>query len=161
MATLYDIDSRMEEAFRNAIDMETGEVVDEKLLASLDDLEIERNEKIDNIICFIKNLKSDAAAYKAEADVQKKRYESAKKKAESLTKYLELHMEKGKKFSCAHGEVSWRKSKSVKVDNVMDLPEEFRQAEWKANKKLIGDTLKKGTEVSGACLVENQNMVIK
>lgn len=161
MATLYDIDTRIEEVFKAAIDPETGEIVSPEALNALDDLELERSEKIDNIICFIKNSKSDAAAYKAEADRQKKRYEAAMRKAESLTKYLAMHVEEGKKFSNAHGEITWRKSVSVDVPDVMALPEEYRRAEWKADKKSIGDVLKKGGEVSGASLVEKKNMIVR
>lgn len=162
MATLYDIDERLANIFvmddGTAVDKESGEILD---TGKLDALNMERNEKIDNILCYIKNLRSDAMSYKEEADKQKKRYEAAMRKATSLVNYLSMHMEPGKKFSNAHGEITWRKSVSVDVKDVMALPEEYRRAEWKADKKSIGDVLKKGGEVSGASLIEKQNMIVK
>lgn len=57
---LYEIDLAIEEAFTQAVDPETGEVNDE-YMAQLDALEMERDRKVENIACFIKNLKADAS----------------------------------------------------------------------------------------------------
>lgn len=162
MATLYDIDSRLANIFvaedGTAVDKETGEILNAEALEALD---MERNDKIDNIICYVKNLMSDAAAYKAEAERQKKRYEVAVNKAKSLTEYLSRHMEPGEKFTCAHGEIRWRKSVASDFDDVMALPEEYRKVEWKADKAKLKADMLKGKEVPGARLVEKQNIQVK
>ena len=59
MATLYEIDK----AILECVDAETGEIIDDK---ALEELELARDNKIENIACWIKNLKADAESYKKE-----------------------------------------------------------------------------------------------
>ena len=56
---LYEIDN----AILECIDMETGEVIDAE---KLDALNIERDAKIENVVLWIKDLKAEAEAIKAE-----------------------------------------------------------------------------------------------
>ena len=56
---LYEID----QAIMDCIDMETGEIVNEELL---NDLQMERDAKIENVALWIKELKAEAEALKAE-----------------------------------------------------------------------------------------------
>ena len=69
---LFEIDEAIEKAFALAVDPETGEV-DEERMVLLEALHMERDKKIENIACLIKNLKADAAALKAEKDAFAKR----------------------------------------------------------------------------------------
>lgn len=55
---LYEIDK----AILACIDPETGELIDE---AALQDLQMERTQKIKNVALWLKNLNASAAAYKA------------------------------------------------------------------------------------------------
>lgn len=164
MTSLYDIDSRLANIFRmedgTVADKETGEVLDAEVL---ENLQMERSEKIDNILCFIKNLEADELKYKAEAEYQASRAERNRKKAAQLKEYLAEHLEAGKKFESAHGEIRWRKSTAVDVPDVMALPEEFRKVKetWTADKAVIGKLLKSGMTVCGASLVERQNIQIR
>ena len=57
--TIFDID----EAILNLVDEETGEVVD---IEALEALEMERDKKVSNIACWIKQLDAEAEAIKAE-----------------------------------------------------------------------------------------------
>lgn len=61
MASLYQID----QAILECLDAETGEIIDAE---KLDALFMEKNQKIENIALWIKNLQADALAYKAEKD---------------------------------------------------------------------------------------------
>ena len=74
---LYEIDA----AILDCVDMETGEVIDED---KLDSLSVERDVKIENICCWIKNLKAEAEALKAEKESFAKRQKTAENKMESL-----------------------------------------------------------------------------
>ena len=69
MATLYEIDEKLANIFvtpeGTAVDGSTGEVLDAK---ALDDLEMEKWSKVDNICRYIKNLQSDIEQYKEEVD---------------------------------------------------------------------------------------------
>ena len=77
--TLYEIDQNIMDCW----DPETGEILDEQ---RLDSLLMDRNDKIEGIALYIKNLRSDAAAIKAEKDALGQRQKSAENKAESLSK---------------------------------------------------------------------------
>ena len=63
---LYQINADIMNAFENALDPETGEIVDMAAYAAIDNLQCELNEKIENILLWIKNLQSDAEALKKE-----------------------------------------------------------------------------------------------
>ena len=54
---LYDIDK----AILSCVDMETGEIIDAE---KLDELKMEKEQKIRNIACWVKELKAEAEALK-------------------------------------------------------------------------------------------------
>ena len=82
MATLYEIDN----AIMACIDDETGEIINGELL---DSLQMEREQKIENIALLYKNLVSDAVAYKMEKEKFAEWERTAKARAESVKKYLD------------------------------------------------------------------------
>ena len=57
--TIYEID----QAIMNCVDAETGEIIDTE---RLDKLQMERDAKLENVACWIKDLKAEAEALKAE-----------------------------------------------------------------------------------------------
>ena len=57
--TIYEIDNEI----MNCVDMETGEVIDTD---KLNDLQMERDAKIENVALWIKELKAEAEAIKNE-----------------------------------------------------------------------------------------------
>lgn len=151
---LYEIDK----AVMDCIDLETGEIVD---IEKLDELTIERDEKIQNIALWIKNLKSDAEALKAEKDAFAQRQKVAENKADSLKKYLSDYLA-GQAFKTEKVAISFRKSEAVEVTNIELLTEDFlTYKEPTVNKTAIKEAIKSGTSVPGAMLVENQNIQIK
>lgn len=56
--------------------------------------------------------------------------------------------------------VSFRKSEAVEVDDLL-LPEAYKVATWKADKKRLKEDLKNGLEILGAELVERKNLNIR
>lgn len=155
MASLYDINKEL----LNCIDLETGEIID---VEKFDQLQIDRNEKLENVALWYKNLVSEAAAYKAEKDVFAEKQKRAEAKAESLKNYLDSAL-KGSKFETVKVNVSYRKSTSVNVLNIDELPESYRKevTTVSADKVEIAKALKVGELVTGAELVENNNIQIK
>ena len=155
MASLYEIDRSILEC----IDLETGEVIDAE---RLEHLQMDRNQKIENIALWIKNLQSDAMAYKAEKDAFAEREQAATKKAEQLKAYLAQVLE-GQKFSTARCAVSFRRSESVTIEDENSIPQEMmvQKVEFKPDKKAIKELLKGGFDVPGCRLVENWNTQIK
>lgn len=85
---LYEINAELENAFANAIDAETGEIVDEAMAERFEQLQIDRDVKIENIACLIKDISAEVAAIKAEKDALYARQKSAENKVTSLKKYL-------------------------------------------------------------------------
>ena len=56
--------------------------------------------------------------------------------------------------------VSFRKSQAVEVDETV-LPEAYKVATWKPDKKRLKEDLKNGLEIIGASLVERKNLSIR
>lgn len=157
--TLYEINQQIEEAYYNSIDPETGEIIGD--LSSLDELQIAREEKIENLCLLYKNWKSDAEAIKVEIQNLQIRQKGCEKQAERLKKYLADNLQ-GEVFKTARVAVSYRRSTSVNVTNLWAIPEEYLKMEDpKPIKTEIAKALKAGKEITGAELVESQSMSIR
>ena len=154
MSSLYEINEQL----LNLTDSETGEITD---IARFDDLQMEYEEKIENIALWIKTLNADAEAYKNEKNAFAEREKKARNKAESLKQYLTDTLN-GRKFTTLNVDINWRKSTSVSIDE-SKLPAEYLQevVSYKVDKRDIGDKLKAGEVIEGATLVENKNIQIK
>lgn len=155
MASLYEIN----QAILDCIDMETGELIDPE---RLEQLTIEKDQKIENVACWIKNLTAEAAAYKAEKAAFAEREAQALKKADTLKKWLSDALA-GQKFSTAKCAVSFRKSEAVMVDDVNLIPAEMLRIKttYEPDKTAIKNAIKSGREINGCMLVENTNIQIK
>jgi uncharacterized protein with FMN-binding domain len=155
MANLYEINKELLEC----IDFETGEIIDIK---KFDALQIDRNDKLENVALWYKNLLSEAQAFRAEKDVFAEKQKRAESKAESLKNYLDSALN-GSKFETVKVNISYRKSTSVDVLDIDSLPEQYRKevTTVSADKIEIAKALKVGEVVTGAELVENQNIQIK
>ena len=148
----------IENDIMNCWDQETGEILDSD---RLDQLEMERDTKIENIALYIKNLTADAEALKAEKQSFAERQKAAENKAESLKKYLANYLA-GQKFSTPKVAISFRKTSSVNVTDISQLPEEFLKfADPTPDKTAIKNAIKAGTTVTGAEIVEGQSISIK
>lgn len=164
MATLYEIDEKLANIFvtpeGTTVDGSTGEVLDMK---ALDDLEMEKWSKVDNICRYIKNLQSDIEQYKEEVDKLTARAVSAQKKLESLKTYLVMHLEAGKKADVPSAQIRWRKSVTVSIPDENMIPMCFMKQviTTKPDKLAIKELLKAGKAVPGASLEEKQNLSIK
>lgn len=163
MANLFDISRSLMTAWDLAVDPETGEISEDDY-AAIEQLEMERDAKIENIGCWIKNLEADAAAIKAEAKAMSDRAKAAEKKAEGLRGYLAAVLA-GEKWSSPKVAISWRKSVAVEIDDaeLPELPEQYirRKVSVEADKTAIKDALKAGEVIEGCRLVERQNISIK
>lgn len=163
MANLFDISKALVAAWDAAIDPDTGEI-SEGGYSVIEQLEMERDAKIENIGCWIKNLEADAAAIKAEAKAMSDRAKAAEKKADGLRGYLAAVLA-GEKWSSPKVAISWRKSVAVEIDEaeVPELPEQYvrRKVSVEADKTAIKEALKAGESIEGCRLVERNNINIK
>ena len=151
---LYEIENEI----LNCVDMETGEIVD---IEKLESLQMERDQKIENIGCWIKNLLADAKALKEEKDALAARQKIAENKAASLKKYLSRYLN-GEKFKSAKLSISYRKSDSVNIAEDATVPEEYLKYSDPAPDKVgLKAALKSGKEYPGITLVSTQSIQIK
>lgn len=109
--TLYEIDRAILQCF----DAETGEITDEGV-EQLQALNMERENKIENIALWIKNLDAEAVALKAEADILSKRRKDTEANADRLRAVLANALQ-GDKFKTARVVISYRKSERVEVND--------------------------------------------
>ena len=157
---LYEID----DAILECIDLETGEIIDTE---QLDKLQMERDTKLENVACWIKDLKAEADALKAEKQALAERQRVAENKENSLKKYLAYALD-GKKFSTAKCAVSFRTTESVKVtaEGLENLMREGKDdlLTYKTpepNNTAIKQAIKDGLSVAGVQLVQNISTIIK
>ena len=155
MASLYEIN----QAILECLDFETGEILDAE---RLNELQMEKQDKIESVALWIKNLSADAIAYKAEKDAFAEREKAALKKIESLKNWLSWALE-GQKFSTWRCAVTFRKSEAVEIEDETLLPPELKTEKitYSPNKTAIKEAIKAGNEVAGCKLVERMNPTIK
>ena len=151
---LYEIDA----AIMDCIDLETGEVVDAEKLTPL---QMEREQKVENVALWVKDLDAEAKAIRAEEQSFAERRRALESKAESLRSWLASALN-GEKFGTTKVAITFRRTKSVQVDDVFKLDDEFvKYAEPKPDKAAIKKALEAGQTIEGAELVENLSMSIK
>lgn len=154
MATLYEID----EEILNCVDMETGEIIDAE---KLEQLQLTRDDKVEGIALWIKNLLSDADAIKSEEEKLAQRRKANENKAKNLKEYLSKFLN-GQKFKTPKVSISYRKSESVEVTGISKLDDDYLKfAEPTVDKAKVKKALKAGTVLQGVSLVENQNIQIR
>lgn len=153
---IYEI----EQAIMDLVDPETGEIAD---FEALDALSMARDEKIENVALWTKNLNAEANAIREEEKALAERRRAAETKADSLQRYLDRTLA-GERFTTTKVAISYRKSKAVEIAD----EEAFKKAgaylvpqDPKIDKKAISEALKNGTVIAGAELVERNNIQIK
>lgn len=147
------------ERYYGCVDEETGEIDLEKL-AVLDE---ERNTKISNIACWIKDLHAEAEAIKAEKLALAKRQQVTENKEDQLKQYLQAALE-GEKFKDGRVSISYRKSTSTAIDDGLDLAsldDKYKNITIAPNKTAIKEALQNGVEIDGCSLVEKVSIQIR
>lgn len=151
---LYEIDN----AIMECIDEETGEAVD---IDRLNSLEMERDTKISNIACWIKDLNAEAKAIKEEKDRLAARQKAAENKAEQLKNYLQGYLG-GAKFKDSRVSISYRHSTgTVYEGDIEALDDKYCTIKRTASLTAIKEALESGVEIQGAKLVERDSIQIK
>jgi hypothetical protein len=150
---LYEIN----EAILNCVDPETGEADPEKL----DELMLMREEKLEGLALWVKDLKAEADAIKAEEKALAERRQAKERKAESIKAYLEKVLA-AQKFETSRAVCSFRKSQKVEITDLDKIPDDYlRYSAPTADKTAIKAAIKDGLIVEGAELVDSVTMSIK
>lgn len=159
---LYEIADELKSVLE-AIEESEGEI-DDNAIASLDELNISFNEKINNIASFVKNIDCNIETYKnAEINLyqKRKRLENLK---DRLKEYVKMNMIttgidkiKGDLFT-----VSIQKTQpSLRITNEQAIPKEYQIIKVEIDNASLKQALKEGKEIEGAELVENKALYIR
>lgn len=156
--TLFEIDKAIAD-FEWEIDPDTGEVLNPY---GLDELNLARDEKCENIALLIKNKTAEKDAVEEQKKVFDQRAKVLGNEIQRLKDYLTYALD-GQKFSTPRVVVGFRKSESVKITDEYLVPDEYCNftVVKKPDKTRIKDALKKGKEVFGTELVESKSAQIK
>lgn len=157
--SIYEID----EAITSLVDIETGEIDDEK---RYDELQMERTQKIENIACYFKNLVAEAKAMREEEANLAQRRKAVENKAERIKNLLAYAL-KGEKFESPKVRCGYRKAKSVHVDDSFvawareHADDLLTFKEPSPNRKAIKKALEDGREIEHAEIVTNESLQVK
>lgn len=157
--SLFNYIRQIDDIVAGATD-EDGVIDYDSIKDEFEALTLAKEEKIDNIISFIKSRKAMAEALKNEKSAIAKRQQQAEREAERMTEYLVFCLD-GSKWESTAGKVSYRKSQSVAIDDYDVLSDEYIKWEPKANKTAIKNDIKQGIIVRGAHIEESTNTIIK
>lgn len=164
---LYEYDEIIETLYRaqeseDGVDGETGMIYD---ITLLDQLEMERDKKIENALLYAEQLKADADEI---GDYVKRLNERAKAKkntAESIKNYIIARMQEAgeSKFETMRIRASLRvvaANKTVITDEKL-LPVQFLRTKIEPDTTAIKTALKNGTLVPGAELIDSVSLTVK
>ena len=151
---------QIDDAIMACIDQETGDILD---VEKLDALEMEREKKISNTACFIKNLRAEAEAIKAEKMKMADRQKAKENLADRLENYLENYLG-GLTYEDERCAISYRKSTSTEIAEDLDLstlPDGCKKIKIEADRTAIKKALQNGEKIDGCALVLRSNIQIK
>lgn len=161
MPSLYELDKAYVEALENAMNSETGEVDEYKL----ESLQCEYQQKIDNTVCYIKNVESLNEAIDKEIKALQERKRVNANKVDSLKKYIgtSLKARGYDKYETSRNKLSFRRSKSVVVFDLDKIPDDYikPKVELVPQKDKIKKAILDGEFVPGAYLDEKVNLQVK
>lgn len=153
MRSLYEIN----EDILACVDAETGEIDESKL----SELMMERNDKIEAVALWSKNLAAEIDMIKAEEKALADRRKAKEHKIESLKGYLSNALA-GQKFETAKVVCSFRKSQKVEISDITKIPDDYLKYSLPTPDKMaIKAAIKDGMTIEGAELVDNISMSIK
>ncbi len=169
--TLYEIDSGIMDILALLEpDPETGLMPDnwEELTEKLDELGMQRQQKLENVARYVLNIRADISSLKAEEGRLEKRRKVLENKQDSLMRYLDVACA-GKKTNLGIATLSYRKSEKVEVLNereaILFLEKEHHSclkfAEPEISKSEVKTLIKSGVEVPGVAIVAGQSCSLK
>ena len=157
---LYEI----EQAILDCVDPETGEVDEERL----SELTMQKEQKIENLLLWKKDLDADVAALDQEIKNLTDRKRAAQNKAESLKSYVKFALA-GEKFSTPRVAVTYRTVKAVEIKDEAELigwaqKNDDSLLTYKGptlSKTAIKAAIEDGREIPGATIETKKQIIIK
>ena len=165
MGKLYEIVSELNEVLEAAEN-------NQDYADTIDALQLEFDVKVDNIACFIKKIKYDIEALKAEEKNLKARRTAKENKVKHLTKYLHdcMSMTDKRKIETARSVVSIRNNaESITITNEDELITwmqdhglgDFVKSTESVPKENIKELIERGVDVPYVTKARSESLVIK
>ena len=149
---LYEITDLIDSILSRAIDIDTGEVIDEHLNLELDALEQDRDKRALHIAAAIVDYDAEAEKIAERARALGKWAGELYAKAERLRRYLGENLPQGHKVQDSRVRIGWRTSTGVVLDKcVDDLPDVFVRVKREAKLSELSAALKCGDEEALKC----------
>ena len=149
------------------VDEETGEVLN---FAEIEELEAERDTKVENILCYCLDLQAEEDAIKNKAKELTKRARTVANKRERLKQYVASVLN-GEKFKTDRVTASWRKSETTDVEEgkesdlvawlMENHPDWLKCEEPKPIKDSLTKAIKGGEEIPYVTINAHNNMSYK
>lgn len=160
---IYEIPGALRELLdRLDADPDTGEV-DGEALAAYAEYNAAAAEKLEGTACYVRELKAEAGAIKAEEERLAKRRKALENKSERLKNYMMPALEAmGGKVKGVMASVRIGKSQAVTVFDIDALPDAFKHVKTTIDpdKVALKKALKSGEDIPGAALEDRQSVVI-
>lgn len=167
MRKLYEIKKDIEDLLNAVTDPDTGEVVDPD---ALDSLLLERDQKIENVALYAKDVNAEWVAVTHEIMILQQRADRLKNTEDGLKQYLARELN-GEKFKTSKCDIGFRKSESADVDDdfiewasdIENCALHFlrKRETVSADKEKIKKFLKEGGKLEHCKLVTKYNISIK
>ena len=156
---IYQIDEQI-----RCLINEDGEIADYEQFEALN---MERDRKIENVGCWVKNLDAEAAAMREEEKTLAERRHRLESKAERLRAYLD-HALDGAKFESPRVAISYRKSKAVEIQDeavfkawAMDYAPALLKVTYTIDKTGVKNYIASGAECPCVEIVERKSMQVR
>lgn len=159
---LYEINTEI----ASMVDPETGEILDYE---AFENLAMERDQKLEELAMWYKNLTAEAAMISVEENKLAERRKTLEKQAKRLEAYLSKFLA-GSKFSTARVSCTFRKSKSLEIADEAQFIKNMAQSQLfeyltykdpTVNKDAVKAAIKAGQTFDGAAIIEKNNIQIK
>jgi len=153
--TLYEIDSAIE----RCIDWETGEITD---LIYLEQLEMERGKKIENVALYCKELAHFSDNLEEEMKSLQKRKKTADNAVKRLKGWLAMACD-AKKFETPRTKVTFRQSEETVIDNEELILKKYmtKKVTYTVSKTAVKDAILAVKNVKGAHIEKKWSTIIK
>lgn len=160
---LYEINDGIATLRDFNVDPETGEILDmpeKDINEMIEVLKLDREEKIENIACLIKEIRVETEAM----EKVKRRYESwikvRRRRMDYLKTYMEMNMLPDEKVKTVRASVFWKKNPdSIQVDFNYLPTAYYKIRDPEANKTAIKEAMDAGKEIPGAWIQEGEKHI--
>ena len=136
----------------------------DEIIKVLDGIKEEFDKKAENTVKVIRNFEADIQALRDEEKRLADKRRSLEKKKEDLKEYLYFNMErlKVRKVNAGIFDINIQKNpQSIKILDEATIPDKYKIASYKLDKKTLKDDIKDGLEIEGVSLVQTEGIRIR